>query len=520
MPKQKKDYLIQLVLSMTRAEKRHFRLFAKRNQSSEDILFLQLFDFIDKRKAFDEEAILQKIPSIKKQQLSNLKAHLYKQLLTSLRLLNKATTLDIDIRESLDYARVLYNKGLYRQSLDMLDKAKARALRINANSLVLEILEFEKHIESQYITNSIENRAEGLAKECTHLAQVTVRTHALSNLALNLYGLYLRVGYVRNKKDYHFVKEYFFANLPRYQYQDLGFYEKLYFSQSHVWYYHMTQDFPQCYRYCQRWVDIFREEPDMIAAQTPLYLKGCHNLLSTLFHLAHYEKFVEELALLERFPVEYPMNEVRNIEGLYQLYRYVHTIDKHYLEGTFTEGLQLIPQLMEVIESDEYNWDTHRILVFYYRVACLYFGSGDFDQAIHYLNLIINPKQPDFRADIQAFARILNLIAHFELGNSQLLEYQVKSLFRYLAKMEDLQQVQKEIIRFLRRIPRMREAELANEFKDLKVKLEKIREDPLERRPFLYLDIISWLDAKLADRPVQDIIRRKFLEKNPLRVSK
>ncbi len=45
MPKQKTDDLIQLIRSLSRAEKRHFRLFVGRNQSSDDILFLQLFDF-------------------------------------------------------------------------------------------------------------------------------------------------------------------------------------------------------------------------------------------------------------------------------------------------------------------------------------------------------------------------------------------------------------------------------------------------------------------------------------------
>ena len=127
MPKQKTDDLIQVVKSLTRAEKRHFRLFVKRNQASEDILFLQLFDVLDKQKEYDEELILKKLPAIKKRQLSNLKAHLYKQLLTSLRLLNKNHNEDIQIREMVDYAKVLYNKGLYRQSLESLEKAKQKA---------------------------------------------------------------------------------------------------------------------------------------------------------------------------------------------------------------------------------------------------------------------------------------------------------------------------------------------------------------------------------------------------------
>ncbi len=103
MPKQKTDDLIQLIKSLTRAEKRHFRLFVRRNQASDDILFLQLFDFLDKHKEYDESLILKKLPGVKKRQLSNLKAHLYKQLLISLRLLNTNHVNDIQLREMIDY---------------------------------------------------------------------------------------------------------------------------------------------------------------------------------------------------------------------------------------------------------------------------------------------------------------------------------------------------------------------------------------------------------------------------------
>jgi hypothetical protein len=168
---------------------------------------------------------------------------------------------------------------------------------------------------------------------------------------------------------------------------------------------------------------------------------------------------------------------------------------------------------MGKIEQDQYNWDERREMLFFYRIACLYFGSGDNDSAITYLNLIINQKNPDYRTDIQSFSRILNLIAHFELGNAQLVEYQVKSVYRFLGKMGDLGSVQKEIFRFLRRLPRIREADLKNAFIELRDKLVRLENDPFERTPFLYLDIISWLESKIEGRPVQDIIQEKYKSK-------
>jgi hypothetical protein len=54
----------------------------------------------------------------------------------------------------------LYNKGLYKQSLKILDKTKLVALENDEKLMAYEIVEFEKLIESQYITRSIQGRAD------------------------------------------------------------------------------------------------------------------------------------------------------------------------------------------------------------------------------------------------------------------------------------------------------------------------------------------------------------------------
>ncbi len=509
MAKQRNDDIVQLIRTLTQGEKRHFRLFAKRNSSSDALLFLQLFDFLDKKGEYDEAAILKKITSLKKEQLPNLKAHLYGQLLTSLRLLWRGRNEDILLRENIDYAHVLYDKGLYRQALDLLAKTKYRALAGQFKSLGMEILEFEKLIEGQYITRSIEGRAQELSEQTLAIGRALSQTHEFSNLALQMYGLYLKIGFVRNERDYYFVKEFFSSRLPKARFEELDFTGRIYFCQSHVWLHHICQEFAQCYRYAQRWVDLFTEFPSMKALHPVFYLKGLHNLLSALFNSLHDERFGEALQHLERFEQEVDFSQNRNVEGLYHLYRYIHLINWHYLCGTYGQAVKLIPELSDFLKNNPYNWDTNRILVFQYRIACLYFGNGDFGNAIEFLNKIINQKTIDYRADIQCFARILNLIAHFELGNLALVEYQVKSVYRFLLHGEDLQKVQQEIFQFLRRTSGILPTTIDQELKHLHERLLPLQNDPFERRPFLYLDIISWLESKLDDRPVKDIISEK-----------
>ncbi|MEL6124254.1 MAG: hypothetical protein AAFR14_11075, partial [Bacteroidota bacterium] len=112
MPISNSASLFSLVKSLTKADKRNFKLYAKRIQSDDDMMFLKLFDVLDRMKEMDEDEIVTRLRLTDKGQLSNLKRHLYKQVLTSLRMISTSRIKSIEIREHIDYAHVLYAKGL------------------------------------------------------------------------------------------------------------------------------------------------------------------------------------------------------------------------------------------------------------------------------------------------------------------------------------------------------------------------------------------------------------------------
>ena len=148
MPNLSTDALFILLKSLERAEKRNFKLYVTRNTASTDLKIIQLFDALDKMKDYDEEELLRKNESIQKQQLSNLKAHLYDQILASLRVLKQHENIDLQIHEQLDHAKILYNKGLYLQSLRLLEKIKILTKQNNQVTYLLQVLFLEKKIES------------------------------------------------------------------------------------------------------------------------------------------------------------------------------------------------------------------------------------------------------------------------------------------------------------------------------------------------------------------------------------
>lgn len=509
MPNRSTDILFQLIKSLEKGEKRNFKLYVKRNSGEEDLKIVQLFDALDKMDEYDEAVLLKKNDCIKKSQLSNSKAHLYKEILSSLRLIEDVENVDIYLHEQLDFARILYNKGLYLQSLKVLDKLKEIAKNNKQVTYRLLAVNFEKKIEALHITRSMETRAEELSKESDEINAQIGLTSKLSNLSLELYGWYIKHGHARDSRDVHAIRVFFETNLPVYDVKHLGFYEKLYLYQSFCWYGFILQDLLMYYRYTKKWVDIFEEAPSMKAIETGQYIRGMHNLLSSQFNLSNYDKFDEYLRLFETFSTSHAgtMNANARIQTF--VYLHIAKINKHFLEGTFTEGLELVPYIEEKLKEYHLHLDRHRVLVFYYKIACLYFGSGDSNKAIDYLNKIIHLKM-DLRTDLQCYARLLHLIAHYELGNYELLEYLIKSVYRFMAKMKSLSIVEEEIFRFIRKSFSLSPQKLIPAFKSLKEKLIQLQGNPLESRSFMYLDIISWLESRIEGVPVQQVRKRIF----------
>ncbi len=513
MPYKSTDYLYKLVKSLTPAEKRNFRIAMNRKAKSSESLFMGLFDYIDKNNEYDESKIIKTVSGIKKGQLSNIKSSLYKQLLSYLRLQSRNNSINIQIRENIDYAVVLYNKGLYMASLDLLDKVKKTALEANKYSSVLTILEFEKKIESLYVTGSMYPKAQQLTSDTNDILGLLNSNHQLSNLSLSLYGIYLQKGFVKDSADFEYLTHYFKNKLPIVAAEDLDFYGRLYFYQSHVWYYFTAQDFPNYYKYATRWIELFKTEPQWIKHELTFYIKGYHNVLNAIFMSQRYDKFKETLQ--EFVTIGQGLIKKMNEDEYsnYILIKSTHEINEFFLTCEYEKAIEYVETHQNFLLQNELGWDLNRELSAYFKVGCLYFCNDDLDSSLDCLNKITNTVYPNFREDIQCFARMLSLIIHFEKGNEILISHQIVSTYRYLSKIQHLQKGLKAILSFLRKLSKTNENDLKEEFIKLKINLESIEGEDFERRPFLYLDIIAWLESKIEGIPLRKVLQRKIVSK-------
>jgi hypothetical protein len=509
MSNRQPDILYQLIRSLEKAEKRHFKVFIKRSSSNENLKIVELFDALDKMKEYDEALLWKKLKSIDKSQLSNLKAHLYKQILSSLRLLKRADSLDIQLNEQFDHAHILYKKGLFSQSLRILEKTKEVATAHQKFSFLAQVNGLEKRIESLNITKSMQHRAEALSAEAivisTHIAMVT----RLSNLSLQLYSWYIQHGHARNEQDEAGIKQFLKENLPEGAWEQTGFYERLYLYQSYCWYAFIRQDFLMYYRYAQKWVELFHEQPLMRRVETGHYIKGLHNLLNAHFDLRNYKRFDGTLQELENYAKTDRVEQNDNFRIQSFLYITQAKMNQHFILGTFQTGLSLVKGIEEKIDEYALFIDKHRILVLNYKIATLYFGSGDYSTCIDYLQKIIND-HIDVRYDLQCYARLVHLMAHFELGNYELMDYLTKSVYRYMARKKNLTVIEEEIFKFLRSSFHISRKELRSKLEAFLQTIKKLEKNRFETRVFAYLDIISWLESRLYNKTMGEIIQEKY----------
>ena len=247
----------------------------------------------------------------------------------------------------------------------------------------------------------------------------------------------------------------------------------------------------------------------MIYLNPVFFLKGNHYLLESLFMLKYKTNFKKYLVQLEEtiHDPKFPVND--NIASLSFLYLYNNKLNYHILEGSFAESEYLIPEVLYKMNQHSEHLDEHHEMLFYYKIACIYFGNEKYTDSVFYLEKIINNKNLTMREDLMCFARLLYLILHYELGNDYYLENQLKSTYKFLLKMNDLNEVQKEIIRFLKNLNSIYPGDIKKEFITMKVRFVELEKNTYEKRAFLYLDIISWLESKIENRKIGDIIREK-----------
>lgn len=503
-----KDQLFTLVKSLNKSEKRNFKLYANRFQSGTDTKFIQLFDAMDKLQEYDEEALLKKLKSVKKRHLPNLKRHLYKQVMVSLRLIYIQKNIDIQIREQLDFARILYGKGLYMQSLKILERIKKIALEHHQDILHLEILEFRKLIEARHITRNwkIKNEIEGLMEESDKRSIVTISTSKLSNLNIIIHGYYIRFGHVKSAGDIIRVQQFYTSKTPSdLPWSKLTFFEKSNLYQSNMWFFYILLDFESCIEQTRQWINLFEVDDKMKEKDPDLYMRGYYYLLTFLFLLQDKQEFQYYLNRFENFVTHF--GEQFNANSKMTAFTYLNLckLNGWLLERQFEKGKKLAIELVDAIPHFQTNMDPQRFLLFNYKASYFHFACGDFEKAIEYLHPITTLKNDYLREDLLYNARLLQLLCHFELNDFELVTNLIPNLHRHFKRSSEVSKLQICTLNLLKELSKTPPSGLKQILSQYLLQMEQLKTDPFEKKATIYLNVPDWINSKLKQTLIKDL---------------
>lgn len=494
MPISKTDQLYALIKSLSTAEKRHFRIYAQRSSDEGDLLYLQLFDLLDKQKNLDERKLEAKIPKAK---LPNLKRHLYSQILISLRLLQRKHQKAIQVREYIDFAHILYGKSLYKQALKILARAEKIALKIADDILRLQIVEFTKVIESRHITRSGGPQVVSLAEDTRLLLQRINTNLTLSNLRLETHGWYITKGHVRSDAEADDLRQYWAEIHPQVDMDSLNTVDKAYYYQARVWYHFTLYEWAEVLDYAQRWVALFRSEIIDVYRDTNILMRGYHYLLTAHFNLGHVEAYDQVLRELEDYRHQHYRRFNKNTQVISFLYVHNGRLNKYILSRQYARGLETVPSTLARIKRYRDLLDDHRILVFYFKIAILHLMARQPEEAITYLRKITHTELINLREDLQVYARLAFLMAHYDAGNDHLMAYLVQEVKVGLSKLSQESVLQIELPDFFLKIAKVSLTDRKTTFRAFYDRMQVLSKDRYEKRAFLYLDIFTWLERKI-----------------------
>lgn len=487
-----------MIKSLTKAEKRNFKLYATRAGATGTSKFIQLFNVID-RMTEPDDALAMKRMKITTGQYSNLKRHLYQELLTSLRLIYIRKEIDIELREQIDFTRILYGKGHYLDALRTLERAKAKAVEHNQDLLHLEILEFQKLIEARHITLSrqVSNKMDLLLNESGERSHNVLNTSELFSLSIQIHGRYIELGHSRDEEGRLATRKFWDSIQAKWVGRASApntFHQQVHRFQAGMWYHYIQLDINTALEAAINAQTLFTLSRQMIVKDPDLYLRSLY-YVAMLAYLKQDEKTVikyvqRQQAFLNNEKIH--LNE--NSRNIGKIYFNLSLFNLYFLQKSKENAYEHGQELLEAYRQKTFRPNNHRWGLFLYKIAAACFLANRFDEALDHLNNIINMRSGIFREDLLINTRMLHALCNFELSNYSLVDYHLTSLGRLLRRSRETAEVHRLAVTGIRRLLNLPEAERAPVYADIRENLTILQDRPFEHKALAYLDLEEWLN--------------------------
>ncbi len=408
----KKGMLNLLVQSLTKSEKRYFKLtiaFEKKNN------YLRLFDFIDKQGACTDQVIKAYFKNeVFVKQLHVTKNYLNQMILKSLRAYHAHISKGAELKTLLNDIEILFMKGLYDQCEALLEKGLALAQKYEKQIDLLSLYAWKRRLllersgdkERDQVNEVIREEKSNLEKMLTLNTYWEIMFHLFDPTSPEMEGR-------ENHAD--------FGDHPLLQSPERADTLKARVLYHHILYARRTMEnhFPEAIDQLDKLIAHLETCPHSIQEDPASYVTALSNKVGLCLWMKDLKAVPVLLEKIRAMPKKYglPTQAAFTIRLLLRTYNV--ELEMYRDSRRWPEGVALAEQAADFMKGQKTRIPDDYRLLLYYQFAYVYFMDKKDAKALFWLNEIFRYSFGETREDIQSFAHLLYLIIHFELGNEK-----------------------------------------------------------------------------------------------------
>lgn len=501
--------LFELVKSLTKSEKRFFKLSSSLQSGEKN--YLKIFDAIDKQTDYDEEEIKEQFAGetfVK--HFPSEKNHLYKLILKSLRSYHSDNTVSSVLKQEIKNIEILYKKALFKECNKFLSRAKKTAIAHEKFYYWFELLNWEKLLlEEAYEAGEFTRDIDELIAEEQEVIDRLRNLAAYHVLYSKINFVFRSGGFVRSEDDRAVVDE--ISNHPLIKGKNTALSHRA----ATICHYIQgfcamaNRDSERSYKSFMRVKEILDDNPFIKKDLPRRYVRTLNQILLNLIDLGRGDEAYEMIQTMRKVTKENAFSST-DIQVLIFRSTYQAELKLHQRSGNFDKALPLIEQVLKGFEVYDDKVSKEQQIVFNYSIAYTYFGAQEFSKALFWNNKVLNDNEPNLRQDIYSYARLFNLVIHFELGNFDLMEYILKSTLRYLNKRQRDYDIELLILNHIKKIARAQfQKDTVPLFEEFEKELRANINPQTDRALIDHFDYLAWIRSKIEGITYPEAIRNK-----------
>jgi len=180
--------------------------------------------------------------------------------------------------------------------------------------------------------------------------------------------------------------------------------------------------------------------------------------------------------------------------------------------GQFDKANKLLQETEQNLEQNRAQYPGHEFTTINFLMFVTNFSFKNYNKALKCLNEIVNSDFDESRQDLFRYAKLCNLIVHYELGNTDYLVYSYKSTLRFFKQIDYPFEYETAFLTHFKNIAisKKRPESKKTQFIEFRENLEEIFKDPYQMIASEYFDLVAWIDSKINETEYADeIIKRR-----------